>query len=280
MKKTLVLAIAALFAAVSCASSATPQEKLDAYNSACEALEQDLMAKSETMSEEEFEKFYSESVKDYVELGLDAIKKNPNDSIALVALGNIRSLLELDELEDALNTIGEEFQQNRMVKSLRDDINGKKATQEGMMFTDFTVQHVSSTDEAGEPVYTEVKLSDYVGKGKYMLVDFWSPWCSPCIKEIPNIKQVYEKYHGDKFDVLSVAVWEESRGMTWRNTIEKAAELGINWNQINNGHTEPAQLYGIEGIPHLILFGPDGKIVKRDLRGPAIEAAVAAALAE
>ena len=59
--------------------------------------------------------------------------------------------------------------------------------------------------------------------------------------------------------------------MNWRNTIDTAAFFGMKWNQLNNGHTEPATLYGIDGIPHIILFGPDGKILKRDLRGAAIE---------
>ena len=103
-----------------------------------------------------------------------------------------------------------------------------------------------------------------------------SPWCPPCKAELPNIVNVYNKYHGDNFDILSVAVWEESRGMNWKNTIDTAAVYGIVWNQINNGHREPAALYGIEGIPHVILFGPDGTIVKRDLRGKALEDAVAA----
>ena len=90
---------------------------------------------------------------------------------------------------------------------------------------------------------------------------------------------LYKEYQ-DKFDILSVAVWEESAGMNWQNTRDTAAVLGITWNQINNGHQEPAALYGIDGIPHIILFGPDGTILKRDLRGQALEDAVAAAVAE
>ena len=120
----------------------------------------------------------------------------------------------------------------------------------------------------------------YVGKGKVFLVDFWSPWCPPCKAELPNIKSVWEKYHGDDFDVLSVAVWEESRGMNWKNTIDTAAVYGIQWHQINNGHQEPASLYGIQGIPHMVLFGADGTIIARGdaLRGDKLDPAVAAAL--
>jgi thioredoxin-related protein len=88
---------------------------------------------------------------------------------------------------------------------------------------------------------------------------------------MPNIKAVYDKYKGDKFDVVSIAVWErESVDVT----IETAAKLEMTWNQINNGQREPASLYGVEGIPHLILFGPDGTILKRGFHGAEIEAVV------
>ena len=147
-------------------------------------------------------------------------------------------------------------------------------------FTDFTVDHVEGVDADGNPVIVQKSLSDFVGKGKVMLVDFWSPWCPPCRAELPNIKAVWEKYHGKQFDVLSVAVWEESRGMDWRNTIDTAKVYGVEWNQLNNGHREPAALYGIEAIPHMILFDKDGTILLRGdaLRGPDLEPAVAKVL--
>ncbi|MBQ8022034.1 MAG: TlpA family protein disulfide reductase [Bacteroidales bacterium] len=124
------------------------------------------------------------------------------------------------------------------------------------MFTDFTIE-----EEDG----TKVKLSDYVGKGKYMLVDFWASWCGPCKREMPYIKAAYDQFHGPKFDILSVAVWDEIE-----DTKKAAPEFGIVWNQIVNGQHIPTDLYGIQGIPHLILFGPDGTILKRGLRGEAI----------
>ena len=132
-------------------------------------------------------------------------------------------------------------------------------TEEGAMFTDF---------EATQPDGSVLKLSDFVGKCKYILVDFWASWCGPCKREIPNIKAAWEKYKGDKFDVLSVAVWDKPE-----DSAKAAAEHGVVWNQIVNAGQVPTDIYGIEGIPHLILFGPDGVIVKRGeaLRGPGLE---------
>ena len=86
---------------------------------------------------------------------------------------------------------------------------------------------------------------------------------------MPNIIDVYDKYAGDQFDILSVAVWDQLP-----ETLSMAQSLGIKWNQIVNAGSIPTDLYGIDGIPHIILFGPDGTILKRNLRGSDIEAEI------
>ena len=141
-------------------------------------------------------------------------------------------------------------------------------TGEGQPFVDFTV-----VEEPAAPEASTVKFSDYVGNGKFVLVDFWASWCGPCREEMPNLKNVYETYAGPNFDMLSVAVADELS-----ETRKAAEELGITWNQIVNAQQIPLEIYGIDAIPHVILFGPDGTILKRSLRGAAIGEAVKEAL--
>jgi thiol-disulfide isomerase/thioredoxin len=108
-----------------------------------------------------------------------------------------------------------------------------------------------------------------------VLVDFWASRCGSCIAENPVIAEVYQKYKGDRFEVLGVAVWDQRDA-----TLKAIREHGVVWPQILDAQSIPTKIYGIEGIPHIILFGPDGTILARDLRGDVLKAKVAEVLAQ
>ena len=108
----------------------------------------------------------------------------------------------------------------------------------------------------------EISLSDYAGKGKYVLIDFWASWCVPCREEMPNVKAVYEKYKDKGFEVVGISC--DNNHDAWVKAIH---DLELPWKQMSDLKWEANAIYGINGIPYTVLLDPDGIIVARDLRG-------------
>ena len=267
--RTFLLAVAAV--AVAACGPKTAEEKVQAYEAAHEAMVSEFQVMMDSLSgdQEKAQAYYEEFIEDYKEFNLNAAKKNPDNEVALQVLMNLYGLIDDEQMDAIISKMPQEMLENENVAYIKKGLDARKVTAEGTMFQDFTVEHVYGYDRSidPQPLKQEVKFSDYVGKGTYVLVDFWSPWCGPCRREMPNIKAVYEQYKGEKFDVISIAVWERQPVEV---TIETAEKLGMDWIQINNAQREPAALYGVESIPHIILFGPDGTILKRGFHGAEI----------
>lgn len=248
--------------------TSAPEERVASYEETYEAMMTEFQTMMDSLStdEDKAQKYYDDFVEDYKTFNLKAAENNPDNEIALMVLQNLMGMIEDAQAEKIITRMPEEMQNDEFVVYLKKGLDARKATAEGQMFTDFTVEHVYGYDRSmdPQPLKQEVKFSDYVGKGTYVLVDFWSPWCGPCKREIPNIKQVYEQYKDKGLEVLSLAVWERR---PQSHTIETAAELGMDWLHINNCGQVPTDIYGVEGIPHLMLIGPDGTILKRGFHG-------------
>jgi thiol-disulfide isomerase/thioredoxin len=135
-----------------------------------------------------------------------------------------------------------------------------------------------------EPIAFSVKglkgepLSPARYKGKVLLIDFWATWCGPCIAEMPNVKNVYGKYHNDGFEIVGISL-DQSR----EKLDAYLKQNRIEWPQFFDGkwwNNEVAQMYGVQSIPTTLLVDRQGKIRYKSLRGKQLETAVKQLLAE
>lgn len=113
------------------------------------------------------------------------------------------------------------------------------------------------------------RLSEYVGKGQWVLIDFWASWCGPCKREMPNVVEAYKKYHNKGFEIIGLS-FDVSRD-DWIEAIRAWGMPWIHLSDLNGWETEAGRIYGIRAIPDNLLINPDGIIVARDLRGPELE---------
>ena len=116
-------------------------------------------------------------------------------------------------------------------------------------------------------------------RGNYVLIDFWASWCRPCRAENPNVVKLYNEYKDKGFTVFSVSLDRDKN--RWVGAIKQD---NLNWpnhvSDLKQWKSEAVKTYGFTGIPFTVLLDPEGKIIAKNLRGPALENKIKELLAD
>ena len=123
--------------------------------------------------------------------------------------------------------------------------------------------------EAEAPDGTKHRLSEYAGRGQYVLIDFWASWCGPCIASFPFMKQVYADYKDRGLCIIGVSCDKDRNA--WLKALDKHQ---LPWTALLSpaGKGDALDLYGVSGIPTVILIAPDGTIIATDIEGKELKA--------
>lgn len=125
---------------------------------------------------------------------------------------------------------------------------------------------------------TGERITSDAYKGKVVLVDFWKSTCNPCMTELPMILDLYEKYQGQGFEVVTFNMDETYSGM------QNAADvIAADWPICHDGlvwQSPVVNLFGVTRTPHTILIDRSGVVQAVNVRIDTIERLVPALLAQ
>jgi peroxiredoxin len=115
-----------------------------------------------------------------------------------------------------------------------------------------------------------LRLNDL--RGRYVLLDFWATWCSPCVAELPRVQAAYAKYRDGGFEVVAVSLDETKSAV-----IDFMRTRNLPWRQVHNASCggDLVEAFGVGSIPATFLIDPQGTIIRLELRGPSLDQTLA-----
>jgi len=175
-------------------------------------------------------------------------------SAFIVIANNMMQGLSLSQLEQIVKGANATTEQSPWVNMIKEHVASLKRTTVGQPFTDLTLK---------TPDDKPISISDYAGKGKYVLLDFWAAWCGPCRNTNPRVVELYKRYKDKGFEIVGISLDQSKEA--WVKAIK---DDNITWPQMSDlkyWQSAAAKMYSVSTIPHMILLGKDGKIIAKGI---------------
>ncbi len=181
---------------------------------------------------------------------------HPNSMVtALVVDKTLSYYITADQMETYANGFDEVNSKSPWVQSIKEKAGAAKRLAEGQPAPDIKLP---------APNGDVIALSDYTGKDKYVLIDFWASWCRPCRMANPHVVKLYNKYKDKGFEIVGISL-DRDKG-EWVQAIEAD---GLTWPQMSDlkfWQSAAAKLYSVNSIPYTVLLDKEGKILAKGLQ--------------
>ncbi len=208
------------------------------------------------------------------------IRDNPRSLASIIALyqyfGNqllLREDTDFEYFELLSKSLSEEYPHNKHVLDLARRVSRQKRSE---LQRRMARENLAIGNEAPEIILPDtggemIALSSL--HGNYVLIDFWATWCAPCREANPQLREIYDLYHGKGFEIYGISL-----DRTREQWLQGIKEDRINWIQLSDlrfWSSPVVSLYQVEGIPYNVLIDPEGRIVEKGISPGELEIVLA-----
>ena len=187
--------------------------------------------------------------------------EHPNSMVTALIVDSIfPSYLLPEELELYANGFDDVNSQSPWVQSIKEKVAVAKHLAIGQPFVDIKMPM---------PDGNEIALSDYAGKGNYVLIDFWASWCTPCRMANPHVVKIYNQYKDKGFEIVGISLDKDKA--EWTKAIAADELAWPHMSDLKYWQSEGAKLYSVYSIPHTVLLDRDGTILAKGLQPDELE---------
>ncbi len=227
-----------------------------------------LPKEEQNSTEDEFVARYQDVYQQFADTEMAIIEENMDNIIPVAFIENVPEVLGYAKFNELVSS-DTPFARHPYVVDLKEGLEGAMAEELKAEDVKSAVIGQKFLDlEEADTDGNMHKLSEYVGQGKWVLVDFWASWCGPCKAEMPNVRDAYKQYHDKGFDVVGLSF--DSEKEPWEKAIIEWQMPWIHLSDLKYWKSVAAGVYSVNSIPDNLLIDPEGIVVARGLRGEAL----------